>query len=114
MTEERPLTRADIMPVERYTAERRQHKARIAAIKQNRRIEVGPYATFYFENFDTMWHQVHEMLYIERGGEAAPLAAGEPAAVQHHDGHPCARVVDAERVGRCGHRQRATRVLSVR
>jgi hypothetical protein len=70
MTEKRPLTRADIMPVERYTAERRQHKARIAAIKQNRRIEVGPYATFYFENFDTMWHQVHEMLYIERGGEA--------------------------------------------
>ncbi len=35
-----------------------------------RRVEVGPFATFYFENFDTMWHQVHEMLYIERGGEA--------------------------------------------
>ena len=27
-------------------------------------------AVFYFENYDTMWHQVHEMLYVERGGEA--------------------------------------------
>jgi hypothetical protein len=25
--------------------------------------------TFYFENYDTMWHQIHEMLYIEKGGE---------------------------------------------
>ena len=70
MAEKLPLARADILPVERYAAERRQHKARIAALKRDRRIEVGPFATFYFENFDTMWHQVHEMLYIERGGEA--------------------------------------------
>jgi len=70
MTERRPLTRADILPPERYASERRQHRARISAIKQNRRVEVGPFATFYFENFDTMWHQVHEMLHIERGGEA--------------------------------------------
>ncbi len=41
-----------------------------AAVKARRRVEVGPFATFYFENYDTMWHQVHEMLYIERGGEA--------------------------------------------
>jgi len=70
MAEKRSLARADILPVERYAAERRQHKARIAALKRDRRIEVGPFATFYFENFDTMWLQVHEMLYIERGGEA--------------------------------------------
>jgi Protein of unknown function (DUF3501) len=70
MTEHRSITRADILPVERYAGERREHKSRIAAIKQKRRVEVGPYATFYFENYDTMWHQVHEMLYIERGGEA--------------------------------------------
>ena len=25
--------------------------------------------TFYFENFDTMWFQVQEMLHIERGGD---------------------------------------------
>ncbi len=44
--------------------------ARNRAIKKHRRVEVGPFATFYFENYDTMWHQIHEMLYIEKGGEA--------------------------------------------
>jgi hypothetical protein len=66
----RDLTRADILPMDRYERERREHRKRISALKQNRRAEVGPHATFYFENFDTMWHQVHEMLAVERGGEA--------------------------------------------
>jgi len=70
MPAKRAITRADILPVERYASERRDLKQRIAAIKAKRRVEVGPFATFYFENYDTMWHQVHEMLYIERGGEA--------------------------------------------
>jgi len=69
-TAKREITRADILPVERYASERKALKQRIAAVKVNRRVEVGPFATFYFENYDTMWHQVHEMLYIERGGEA--------------------------------------------
>jgi hypothetical protein len=69
-TKFRDLTRADILPLERYERERREHRKRISQIKQNRRVEVGPHATFYFENFDTMWHQVHEMLATERGGEA--------------------------------------------
>jgi hypothetical protein len=38
--------------------------------KRDRRIEVGPVATFYFESYETMWLQIHEMLYIERGGAA--------------------------------------------
>ena len=42
----------------------------LVAAKRNRRLDVGPYATFHFENYDSMWHQVHEMLYIEKGGEA--------------------------------------------
>ncbi|MGB5086940.1 MAG: DUF3501 family protein, partial [Methylocystis silviterrae] len=39
------------------------------------------YVTFYFENFDTMWIQVQEMLHIEKGGEAQiadELAAYNP------------------------------------
>jgi hypothetical protein len=70
MVEKRQLTRADILPFEEYARDRREHRRRISAIKRNRRVEVGPFATFYLESFDTMWHQVHEMLYIERGGEA--------------------------------------------
>jgi len=69
-TKFRDLTRADIVPMEIYGRERREHRKRISALKVNRRVEVGPHATFYFENFDTMWHQVHEMLAVERGGEA--------------------------------------------
>ncbi|MDE1902882.1 MAG: DUF3501 family protein [Alphaproteobacteria bacterium] len=81
MTQFRELTRADILPLDQYERERRAHRQRITALKQNRRVEVGPLATFYFENFDTMWHQVHEMLAVERGGEAQiadELAAYNP------------------------------------
>src|SRR5581483_135773 len=64
------ITRDEILPPERYAAERREHRRRITALKRNRRVEVGPVVTFYFENRDTMWLQVQEMLHIERGGAA--------------------------------------------
>jgi hypothetical protein len=81
----RRLSRADILPPAQYAAERREHRGRVTAVKRRRRVEVGPYATFYFENFETMWHQVHEMLYIEKGGEvqiADELAAYNPLIPQ--------------------------------
>ncbi len=65
----RTLTRADIMPMADYVKERLARRRRISEVKRSRRIEVGPFATFYFESFETMSHQVHEMLYIEKGGE---------------------------------------------
>jgi Protein of unknown function (DUF3501) len=70
MPQNNRLTRADILSIEQYVRERREHRRRVSDIKRNRRVEVGPFCTFYFENADTMWHQIHEMLYIERGGEA--------------------------------------------
>lgn len=63
------ITRADILPMADYEKIRKENKQKLIAIKKNRRIAVGPYATFYFENYETMWSQIHEMLYIERGGE---------------------------------------------
>ena len=63
------ISRADIMPMEAYAKVRRERRRAITALKKNRRMAVGPDATFYFECYDTMWHQVHEMLHIERGGE---------------------------------------------
>jgi hypothetical protein len=78
MTTKREITRADIIDVADYAANRREHKKRASEIKKNRRLEVGPFATFYFESYDTMWHQVHEMLHIEKGGE--PQIADELAA----------------------------------
>jgi len=72
------LTADDLMPMEAYARERREHARRIAGIKKNRRMAVGPDATFYFESYDTMWFQVHEMLHVEKGG--AEQIPGELAA----------------------------------
>lgn len=85
MAVKRAITRADILDPERYAQERRELKRKLTELKRNRRVEVGPYATFYFENYETMWHQVHEMLHIERGGEAQiidELAAYNPLIPQ--------------------------------
>jgi hypothetical protein len=65
----RAITRADIIDPAAYAKDRRDYKKRVTEMKRDRRIEVGPFVTFYFENYDTMWHQIHEMLYIEKGGE---------------------------------------------
>jgi hypothetical protein len=68
MPSKHALTAADILPWEEYAKARAQHRSRVSAIKRNRRVEVGPHVTFYFESFDTMWLQVQEMLHIEKGG----------------------------------------------
>ena len=63
------ITRDDILPMAAYAEMRRERTEAIAEIKKSRRVEVGPFVTCYFESFDTMWFQVHEMLFIEKGGE---------------------------------------------
>ncbi len=70
MTVKTALTRDDILDLAAYEEIREQRRAEIVAAKKLRRLAVGPYATFYFESFDTMWYQVQEMLRIEKGGEA--------------------------------------------
>ena len=65
----RQLTRADILPLDEYVKVRAQRRRETTELKRRRRVEVGPFATFYFENFATMWQQVQEMLYIEKGGD---------------------------------------------
>lgn len=69
MTAKHEITRDDIMAMDHYAKQRRERRGEAVALKRNRRVEVGPVAAFYFENYATMWHQVHEMLHIERGGE---------------------------------------------
>lgn len=69
MNAKHEITRADILPLSDYAKVRAERRKTIAEKKRNRRLRVGPYATFYFENFDTMLHQVHEMLAIEKGGD---------------------------------------------
>jgi hypothetical protein len=70
MAIKRAIARADLLAPEVYAKERREQRRRVGAIKKERRLEVGPFCTFYFESFETLWLQVQEMLHIERGGEA--------------------------------------------
>ena len=64
------ITPTDILPPAEYANRRPAMRAEIVAKKKNRRLEVGPVATFYFECYETMLQQVQEMLHIEKGGEA--------------------------------------------
>jgi hypothetical protein len=75
------ISPADVMPMEAYGKVRAERRRALSQIKADRRVAVGPDATFYFENYDTMLHQVHEMLYVERGGDeqlAGEIAAYDP------------------------------------
>ena len=63
------ITDADILEMVDYEAVRTERRGEIARIKKNRRLFVGPHATFYFECYDTVWYQIHEMLRIEKGGQ---------------------------------------------
>lgn len=63
------LTKADILQLDDYIAQRKELRSAIVALKKPRRIDVGPHATFYFENYATMKQQIQEMLYIEKGGD---------------------------------------------
>jgi len=67
---QRKITPQDLLSADEYETRRKSVKQNLIPVKKLRRIEVGPFATFYFENYATMWLQVQEMLRIEKGGEA--------------------------------------------
>lgn len=88
MPMKREITPADLMPTAEYGKVRMARRQATVAKKQHRRLEVGPVATFHFENYDSMWLQVQEMLYIEKGGEAQiadELSAYNPLIPQGHE-----------------------------
>ena len=81
MAAKHELTRDDVMSMADYARERKMRRRALVEAKRHRRLEVGPDCTFYFENYETMWNQVHEMLFIEKGGEdqiADELSAYNP------------------------------------
>ena len=67
--EERQIQKKDLMPAAAYAENRKQIRKDLVEFKKNRRIALGPYATFYFESFETMVAQIQEMLHIEKGGD---------------------------------------------
>ena len=60
---------SDLLDLNTYAKERKAIRSELVEMKKNRRVELGPHSTFYFENFFTMKAQIQEMLYIEKGGD---------------------------------------------
>lgn len=88
MTAPRTLSPDDILPIDDYAKIRKQKRLEMIDVKRDRRVDVGPFATFYFESYQTMWYQVHEMLLVEKGGEeqlADELAAYNPLIPQGNE-----------------------------
>ena len=67
--EKRQVEKKDLMQANAYAEDRKKIRKDLVELKKNRRIALGPYATFYFESFETMVAQIQEMLHIEKGGD---------------------------------------------
>ena len=67
--EKRQIEKEDLLPSDVYAKSRKQIRKDLVEFKKDRRIALGPYATFYFESFETMVAQVQEMIHIEKGGD---------------------------------------------
>ena len=62
----RKVERKDILNIYEYEKVRPQKLKEIMEIKKRRRVHVGDKVTFVFENFDTVWFQIQEMIRAER------------------------------------------------
>jgi hypothetical protein len=63
----RPLTLDDLMPLEEYADRRREFfESHQRYLDQYRRVRVGPRATLLFENRQTLWFRLQELLRIAR------------------------------------------------
>ena len=63
------IQKSDLLAPDVYEKNRRQMRKELVEFKKDRRVPLGPYATFYFECYETMLAQVQEMLHIEKGGD---------------------------------------------
>ena len=65
----RLVTKKDLLPLDEYSNQRKKLRKKLVEFKKKRRVHLGPYATFYFECYETMLAQIQEMLFIEKGGD---------------------------------------------
>jgi hypothetical protein len=112
----RSIDRADILDRADYLSLRKDQRTRMSALKKDRRVEVGPFATFYFENWETIRHQILEMVYIENGGEAqiaeeieaygplVPTGSELVATVMFEIDEPARRLTQLNRIGGIEHK----------
>lgn len=62
----RKVVPEEILDLQRYEEQRDGYRQRIFEVKRVRRVHLGPYLTFLFENAETVRYQVQEMVRSER------------------------------------------------
>jgi hypothetical protein len=76
----RPLTLDDLLSLEEFAAQRRQHfETHTRYVDRYRRVRLGPQLTLLFENRQTLWFRVQEVLRVAR--LADPVRVREELAV---------------------------------
>jgi len=60
------FTLNDVIPLDEYERQRVEFRTRVIALKQRRRISLGPLLTLVFENRETLQFQIQEMIRVER------------------------------------------------
>lgn len=71
----RPLSTDEVLNLYEYEKVREVRRRAIIALKGDRRVSVGRYLSFVFENRDTVWFQIQEMIRAERIVDDAKVAA---------------------------------------
>jgi hypothetical protein len=68
----RPLTLDDLLPLDEYAPRRREFfESHSRYLDRYRRVRVGPRVTLLFENRQTLWYRVQELIRIARLAESA-------------------------------------------
>jgi hypothetical protein len=63
----RPLTLDDLLPLDDYASRRREFfEAHTQYVDRYRRVRVGPDVTFLFQNRQTLWFHVQELIRVAR------------------------------------------------
>jgi len=70
----KPIAFADILNVYEYEKVREVRRRELIGIKSERRVQVGRYLSFVFENRETVWFQIQEMVRAERIVDDARVA----------------------------------------
>jgi hypothetical protein len=68
------LEQSEILDLVEYERVRAVRRREIVELKQARRVSVGRYLTFVFENRATVWFQIQEMVRAERIVDASKIA----------------------------------------
>ena len=68
----RPLTLDDLLPLSEYAARRREFfEAHARYLNRYRRVRIGPRVSLIFENRQTLWFRVQEILRVARLSDGA-------------------------------------------